>query len=77
MPINLTPTSGVTAAQMVALVKAAMAANPLGVSEITIDGQTARYDWKGTQELLRDWERRAAQEAGTRPRAASIKLDGF
>ena len=47
----------------------------VGVSEITVDGQTVRYQDLKAEYLF--WKSRQAQENGTRPRAAQIYLGGF
>lgn len=73
-----TTAAGETTAQtMVRALTTALAENPVGVTSITIDGQTATY---GTRDAmlkeLQFWERRVAREAGRRPRVARIDLSG-
>ena len=74
---NTTSASGTNASQMVALIKAALAAAPVGPVTIVVDGQTITYDRMKAIEELKFWQREAAKEAGSRPRASSIYLGGF
>lgn len=63
-----------TAQQMVDLITAALAANPVGVVSVSVDGQSVSYSRSAALDELKFWERRAAKEAGTRARAARIVL---
>jgi hypothetical protein len=65
-----------TAQQMVTAISAALAANPLGVVSISMDGQTVTYSRKQALEELAFWEKRVARQSGARPRAAVIDLSG-
>lgn len=64
----------VTAQQMVDLIAAALAANPIGVVTVNVDGQTVEYDRAQALKELAFWEQRAARERGGRPRVRSINL---
>jgi hypothetical protein len=66
-----------TDAQMVTLLKAALAASPIGVVSVTVDGETIQYSRKQALDELHFWEARAAVTAGTRPRSKRIDLSGF
>lgn len=77
MPISVPPDSGSPDdATMVALLKAALADNPVGVVNISVDGQTVQYSRSQALDELAYWERRVARSSGSRPRAASINLSG-
>lgn len=63
---------------MVALLKNALAANPVGVVSISVDGQTVQYSRSQALAELAFWEKRLARSNGRRPRAARIDLStGF
>jgi hypothetical protein len=64
-----------TAASMVAMLKLALAKNPAAVMTVIVDGQTIIYSRSGAIEELKFWQREAAKEAGTRPRAMRVRLD--
>lgn len=66
-----------TAQQMVDLITAALAASPVGVVSVSVDGQTVSYSRSQAIDELKFWQRQAAKEAGKRPRAARIYLGGF
>ena len=66
-----------TAAEMVLKIKQALRDSPAGITLVNTDGQSVQYSRTQALEELKYWERRKANEAGTRPRAASINLSGF
>jgi hypothetical protein len=73
-PIPATNTPDV----MVAKLTDALAANPVGVVSISVDGQTVTYSRSQALAELTFWERRTATRAAKRPRAATIDLSrGF
>jgi hypothetical protein len=76
MPINLTPSSSVTAAEMVDKITVALRDNPIGVVTVSVDGQTVTYSRAQALDELRFWQQQAARAAGTRPRVARINLSG-
>lgn len=65
-----------TAAQMVAKLRAALHAHPVGIVRVNVDGQDVTYSRRDALEELKFWQREAAQEAGTRPRVKTINLGG-
>jgi hypothetical protein len=67
----------VGAAEMVAKIKAALLAGNATVTMMDVDGQQVTWSRRDAIEELQFWQRQAAQEAGTRPRASIIRLDGF
>lgn len=71
---STTAAGGRSARQMVDLITSALAANPVGVVSITVDGQVVTWSRAQALEELKFWQRQAAKEAGTRPRAARIVL---
>jgi hypothetical protein len=66
-----------TASEMVSILKRALRDSPAGVSMITVDGQQVQYSRAQAMNELKFWQQQAAQEAGTRRRAASIYMGGF
>jgi hypothetical protein len=66
-----------SAQQMVTLIRTALAANPIGVVTVTVDGQTVEYDRRQALDELKFWQTEAAKESGRRPRSMSINLSGF
>lgn len=71
--VGVTP----TAAEMVAIIRAALAVTPVGVVTVTIDGQVTTWDREKAMDELERWERRAAAESGRRPRIVGIDLSGY
>lgn len=66
-----------TAAEMVATIRRAIAANPVGVVTVSVDGQTTTWDHKTALDMLRHWQGEQAREEGRRPRVARMNLSGF
>jgi hypothetical protein len=66
-----------SAAQMVVLLRNALATNPVGVVNVTVDGQTVQYSRSQAIDELKFWQREAGKEGNTRPRTSRIRLDGF
>lgn len=62
---------------MIAALEDALVKTPIGVVQVTVDGQTVRYDRATALEELREWRRRAARLNGTRPVSGQIYLGGF
>ena len=54
----------------------ALASN-VGVVQITIDGQTIRFDRKQALQEYRFWCRIYNREQGNKPLAAAVNLSGF
>ena len=67
----------VTPVQMVKMLEEALEANPL-VAQVTVDGQTVRYDRAGALKELEYWRTKLATEAGTgtRLRFRGVNIGG-
>ena len=68
----------VTPSEMVELIEAALAENPL-VASVTVDGQTVQYNRAQAMEELAYWRRRAADAAttlGRRPMFRGFQIGG-
>ena len=47
-----------------------------GVTSVTVDGQSVRYDRKQAIQELKYWQSQEKLEQGTRKRSGRIRLDG-
>lgn len=66
-----------TASDMIVAIETALAATPVGLVQVTVDGQTVRYSRGEALDELRYWQRQAARANGSRPVSATINLGGF
>lgn len=60
---------------MVTAIEDAMAAQPVGVVSVSVDGQTINYSRDQAMKELLFWEKRADREAGKRSMLGKINLE--
>lgn len=62
---------------MVAALKTALEANPMGVVSVTIDGVATAFNHTEALNLLRRYERQVGRQRGTRPTVTRFDLSRF
>lgn len=64
-----------TPTEMVAIIEAAIAENPVGVVSLNVDGTTVSWDSDKAHKMLDYWRLRKAQQLGTKkPKVGRLDL---